>query len=145
MKIKKVISKIFDEVIASGIGWVAGILSIDLLDMFFVKKNIWHAWGIFSKRVAVKKDELSLLEWLLTAIIGFVVMILVNKLINSKFIKKKFSKTQQEETQTEEHVISTVYEESPSNIQEKEVILPEREDSDLSTEGEETDISPKVE
>lgn len=134
MKIKKVLSRIFDEIIASGIGWIAGILSIDLLDKFFVKKNIWHAWGIFSKRVAIKKDELSLLEWLLTAIIGFVVMILVNKLINSKFIKKTFSKTQPEETQTDEHVISTVYKESPSIIQEEVMNKPENEGLDLNYE-----------
>jgi hypothetical protein len=143
MKVKKVLSRIFDEVIASGIGWVAGILSIDLLDKFFVKKNIWHAWGIFSKRVAIKKDELSLLEWLLTAVIGFIVMILVNKLINSKFIKKHLTKPKKEEVQSEEHVISTVYDEPPSNIIEEEHPLTENENPDLSTE--ETDIPPKVE
>jgi hypothetical protein len=144
MKIKKVISKIFDEVIASGIGWVAGILSIDLLDKFFIKKSIWNFGGIFSKRVAVSKDEFSLLEWLLTAIIGFVVMILVNKLINSKLIKKKFSKTQQEEVQTEEHVISTVYEESASIIQEEETTTESEDNLNQESQITEDDESDKV-
>ena len=144
MKIKKILSQIFDEIIASGIGWVAGILSIDLLDKFFIKKSIWNLGGIFSKRVAVSKDEFSLLEWVLTAIIGFVVMILVNKLINSKFIKKQLNRSKQEEVQPEEHEISKVYEEEqPSNIIGEEQIVPENEEDDLNTE--ETDILPKTE
>ncbi len=144
MKAKKTINTIIEEVIANGIGWLAGLASVDLLDNFFIRKSFWNFGGIFSKRIAVSKDEFSLLEWVLTAIIGFVVMLIINKFVRKKFFKKKAEEPISDEVTSEEQVvISKVYEELPSDIIEEEQPLTEYEDTDLSIE--ETDIPPKVE
>lgn len=88
MKSKKTVNTIIEEVIANGIGWVAGLLSIDLLKLFFIERKFTNAWGIFSKKTAVSGATFSFMEWTLTAIIGFAVMLIVNSYIRKKLFKK---------------------------------------------------------
>lgn len=89
MKGKKTIKTITEEVIANGIGWVAGLLSIDLLNNFFVAHRWWQVWHLFSGKTRITPALFSFLEWTLTAIIGFAVMIIVNKYVRKKFFKKE--------------------------------------------------------
>jgi len=142
MKRKKTFNTIVEEVIANGIGWIAGLASVDLLGEFFIVKKWYNLGGIFSKRTAIDSDTFSFLEWTLTAVIGFVVMIVINKFIRKKLFKKKLDESKLEEIQSEEHVISTVYEENPAKVQGGEQITTENEKADLNTE---TDIPPKIE
>ncbi|MDF1546449.1 MAG: hypothetical protein P1P88_01415 [Bacteroidales bacterium] len=88
MKSKKTINTVVEEIIANGIGWVAGLLSIDLLKLFFIERKFTNAWGLFSKKTAVSGATFSFMEWTLTAIIGFAVMIIVNSYIRKKLFKK---------------------------------------------------------
>ncbi|NJO90801.1 MAG: hypothetical protein HC831_18925 [Chloroflexia bacterium] len=63
---------------------------------------------------------------------------------SQKFFKKKPDESKLEEIQTEEQaIISKVYEESTPTILDKEKVLTEEEETNLSTK--ETDIPPKVE
>lgn len=89
MKKKKALKTVVEEVIANGIGWVAGLLSINLLDNFFIEHRWWQVWHIFSGKTRIAPALFSFLEWTLTAIIGFTVMILVNKFVKNNFLKKK--------------------------------------------------------
>ncbi len=77
--------KLLEETISNIIGWIAGLLSIDILDYFFIQKSWKNVWGIFSKRTVVNAETYSLLEWLLTAFIGFLVMVFVNMLVKKIF------------------------------------------------------------
>ena len=142
MKKKKTLNTIIEEIIANGIGWIAGLASVDLLGEFFIVKKWYNLGGIFSKKTAIDSDTFSFLEWTLTAIIGFIVMIVINKFIRKKLFKKKPDESKLEEIQSEEHVISTVYDENVTAVVEEEQITPENEDADLNTE---TEIPPKTE
>jgi len=89
MKTKKTINTIVEEVIANGIGWVAGLLSVDVLKLFFIERKWTNAWGLFSKKTAVSGSTFSFMEWALTAIIGFAVMLFVNSFIRKKLLARK--------------------------------------------------------
>ncbi len=79
-------NKLFEEATSNIVGWIAGLLSIDFLDYFFIQKSWKNVWGVFSKRTAVDAQTYSFLEWLITALIGFIVMFLVNRLVRRKLI-----------------------------------------------------------
>ncbi len=98
----RTINKLIEEVVANGIGWISGLLSIDVLDYFFIKKSWKNAWGIFSHRTAVNAETYSFLEWILTAAIGFVVMVLVNKLVRKKLLGNIFKKESDREQNEEQ-------------------------------------------
>lgn len=127
MKKKKAFKTIVEEVIANGIGWVAGLLSINLLDNFFIEHRWWQVWHIFSGKTRIAPALFSFLEWTLTAIIGFTVMILVNKFVRNKFLKNKaaaavagitnkLSKSKEEEVVEEESVNPALEETDGENI-----------------------------
>jgi hypothetical protein len=89
MKKTKAIGSVFEEIIANGIGWIAGLLSIDILKMFLIEKKWFNAWGLFSKKAAVSSTTFSFLEWILTAVIGFLVMLIINVAIRKIIFRKK--------------------------------------------------------
>ncbi len=93
---KENIEKLIEEIISNGAGWIAGIVSIDLLDLFFIQKSWKNAWGIFSKKTVVDAQTYSFLEWATTALIGFIVMLLVNRIVRNKFLAKILKKNKTE-------------------------------------------------
>jgi hypothetical protein len=84
---KKRVYRVFEEIIANAIGWLAGLISVDLLKIFFIEKKWINAWGIFSKKAAVDSSTFHFLEWTLTAVFGFMVMYLINILVRKVFFK----------------------------------------------------------
>jgi len=88
MKTKKAARTITEELIANAIGWVAGLLSVDLLSYFFTVRSWKNGWGVFSKKATVSADTFSFLEWTVTAIVGFVVLFVVNRYVGNWLLKK---------------------------------------------------------
>ncbi len=84
---KKVFRIIVQELISHGIGWVAGLLSANMLSYFFVARKWWNLGGALSKKAALDANTLNILEWFVTAVIGFVVMVLVNKYVAPPILK----------------------------------------------------------
>ncbi len=88
---KNFLIKIAEEIIGNGIGWVSGLWTTDIVSYFFVKKRLLNAWGLLAfKREAVSKDTFYMLEWITAAIIGFIILMLVNRFIG-KPLSKRFS------------------------------------------------------
>lgn len=94
MKTRKAARTLTDELIANAIGWVAGLLSVDLLSHFFAVRSWKNAWGLFSRKATVSAETFSVLEWVVTAIVGFVVLMLVNRYIGN-WLLSKIDKTEQ--------------------------------------------------
>jgi hypothetical protein len=86
---KKRVHRLFEEILANAIGWFAGLISVDLLKMFFIEKKWINAWGLFSKKAAVDSTTFHILEWTLTAIIGFTVMYTISFLAKRVFFKNR--------------------------------------------------------
>ena len=88
MKIRRVLRIVFEEFIANGIGWISGLIAADLVSHFFAARSWKNLWGLASAKVAVKAETFNILEWLAAAIIGFAVLLLVNKLIAQRLLEK---------------------------------------------------------
>jgi hypothetical protein len=87
---KKFFIHIGKEFLNFGIGWIFGLISVQLVLLFFEEKGIMNLWGFWSDKMVVEKTTLSVVEWLTSAIIGYVVMQQVNKVIT----KVKLSRTE---------------------------------------------------
>ncbi len=98
--------KLLEETVSNVIGWIAGLLSIDILDYFFIQKSWKNVWGVFSKRTVVDAETYSFLEWLLTALLGFLVMVLVNRLVRAKLVGLLFKKDRMAESSPENVTIN---------------------------------------
>lgn len=81
IKFKEAILFLVEEVFNFGVGWVFGILSVQLVMTFFEEKGMMNLWGLWSDKVVVEESTLSTIEWLTSAIIGYIVMTLINNLI----------------------------------------------------------------
>ena len=71
MKYFKDIAK---EFLNLGIGWILGLISVQLVQLFFEEKGIMNLWGFWSDKMVVEGSTLSVIEWLASAVIGYVVM-----------------------------------------------------------------------
>ena len=78
---KKIFYHIGKEFLNFGIGWVLGLISVQLVLLFFEEKGITNLWGFWSDKMVVEESTFSVIEWLTSAIIGYVVMQQVNKVI----------------------------------------------------------------
>ena len=88
MKTRKAARTITEELIANAIGWVAGLLSVDLLSLFFTERKLTNAWGLFSRKTAVSAETFSFLEWIVTAVVGFAVLFVVNRYVGNWLLSK---------------------------------------------------------
>jgi len=100
-KIKKHSKTLFQEIISNAIGWIAGLLSVDLLSHFFAVRSWKNGWGLFSRKTMIDADTFNVIEWVLTAILGFVVLFTVNKLILKRMLKNEVKKNEVEIEETE--------------------------------------------
>ena len=81
VKFKRATNFLVKEIFNFGIGWVLGILSVQIVLTFFEEKGMMNLWGVWSDKVVVEESTLSIIEWLTSAIIGYIVMTLINNLI----------------------------------------------------------------
>ncbi len=89
---KNVIEKIIIELIGNGIGWITGLFAADIVSYFFVARSWKNMWGVFSfKKEAVSQDTFGMLEWIVAAIIGYIVLVTVNKYIGKPLLKRFIS------------------------------------------------------
>jgi hypothetical protein len=88
MKPKRVAKTFTEELIANAIGWIAGLLSVELLSTFFSVRSWKNGWGLFSRKATVSADTFELMEWLITAIVGFIVLFIVNRLVGNWLLNK---------------------------------------------------------
>jgi hypothetical protein len=87
---KKFFSHLLREIFNFGIGWVFGLLATQLILLFFEERGFSNLWGLWSNKMVVEEKTLSIIEWLASAVIGYVVMMQVNKIMEK--LKQKYYK-----------------------------------------------------
>jgi len=85
---KKFLLHLIQELYNFGIGWLCGLLAVQLVLFFFEERGFTNLWGLWSDKMVVQESTLSIIEWLASALIGYFVMMLVNKII--KRVKLKY-------------------------------------------------------
>lgn len=69
------------ELINLSVGYLAGLWASSLVSKFFVKKGLVNIWGLTAKREALSKDDYGWLLFIASYLIGLVVMVSVNYLM----------------------------------------------------------------
>ena len=78
---KKAAHFVVGEVTNLAVGYLAGLTASNLVSRFFVKKGLVNLWGLAAKREAVKSDTYDWLMFIASYLIGLVVMLAVNRLM----------------------------------------------------------------
>ncbi len=69
------------ELINLSVGYLAGLWASSLVSKFFVKKGLVNIWGLTAKREALSKDDYGWLLFVASYLIGLIVMVSVNYLM----------------------------------------------------------------
>jgi hypothetical protein len=77
----KIAKFIAGEALNLSVGYLAGLSASMLVNKFFVKKGLVNLWGLAAKRDALKKDTYEWVMFIASYLIGLIVMILVNYLL----------------------------------------------------------------
>lgn len=77
----KYINFIAGEALNLSVGYLAGLSASTLVSKFFVKKGLVNLWGLTAKREAIRKDDYEWLMFIASYLIGLLVMVSVNYLM----------------------------------------------------------------
>ncbi len=77
----KITQFISGEVINLSVGYLAGLIASNLVSRYFVKKGLVNLWGLAAKREAVSKDAYEWLMFVSSYLIGLLVLLAVNRLM----------------------------------------------------------------
>ncbi len=69
------------EALNLSIGYLAGLSASMLVSKFFVKKGLVNLWGLAAKRDALQKDTYDWVMFIASYLIGLIVMVLINYLL----------------------------------------------------------------
>ena len=81
MHTKKAAHFVVGEVTNLAVGYLAGLTASNLVSRFFVKRGLVNLWGLAAKREAVGGDTYDWLMFGTSYLIGLVVMLAVNRLM----------------------------------------------------------------
>lgn len=75
------------EIFNFGIGWIFGLFATQLVLLFFEERDFSNLWGLWSNKIIVQESTLTIIEWVTSAVIGYIVMMQVNKIIEKLKLK----------------------------------------------------------
>ena len=78
---KKFFLHLAKEIFNFGIGWIFGLFATQLVLLFFEERDFSNLWGLWSNKIIVQESTLTIIEWITSAVIGYIVMMRVNKII----------------------------------------------------------------
>jgi len=78
---KKITAFLASEAFNLSVGYLAGLGASLLVSRFFVKKGLGNLWGIAARREALQKDDYEWLMFISSYLIGLVVLLTVQYLM----------------------------------------------------------------
>ena len=80
-KLIKLSEYLFDKITGTFAGFVIGLWAASLVSHFFATRSIKNLWGLASKKTVVDKQTYSILEWVASVVIGYLVFEIVLRII----------------------------------------------------------------
>lgn len=79
IKKRKIVREILEEFFNHGIGYLAGLLAYNYLIKFIEVKGVKNLWGFANhkKKMLVSKDTFENIEFVISAVVGFVIFKIV--------------------------------------------------------------------
>lgn len=91
MKIKRILSFLLKEFFNTVLGFTVGVISSNLMLTLFEVKGYSNLWGYWSTKTVLSEDFFNVLQWLISITVGYIIMKLVNLLINHSTVKSFIS------------------------------------------------------
>lgn len=81
---KQISSYLYEQLTGNFTGFLVGMSATGLVSKFFATRSIRNFWGLASKKAVVSKETFMALEWIISAIIGFIVFEIMTKVVKEK-------------------------------------------------------------
>jgi len=85
---RNILRYLSDQFLGSFTGFVIGIWASSIVSHFFAARSIKNLWGLTSRKTVVDKQTFTMLEWLASAIVGYVVFELVLKMMKDHLLPR---------------------------------------------------------
>ena len=93
MKIlKKITSVLLDHGVSSMLGWFAGLIVVQLINSTIEEEGLTNLWGYWSDKTVVDHSTYTTISWLVTALVGWGISVLWQKLSSRAFEAIKVNK-----------------------------------------------------
>ena len=80
----KFIQYLYNNFLGNFIGFAVGMASTRLVAHYFATRSIKNLWGLNTHKAVLDKNTYSNLEWIVSAVIGFIVFEIISKSIKKK-------------------------------------------------------------
>ena len=77
-----------DQFVGSFTGFVIGIWASSLVSHFFATRSIKNLWGLTSSKTLVDKQTFTVLEWLASALVGYLVFEVVLGVMKNQLLPR---------------------------------------------------------
>jgi hypothetical protein len=85
---RNIFSYLSDQFLGSFTGFVIGIWASSLVSHFFATRSIKNLWGLTSRKTVVDKQTFTMMEWLASAIVGYVVFEVVLRIMKDQLLPR---------------------------------------------------------
>jgi len=93
MKIlKKITSVLLDHGVSSMLGWFAGLIVVQLINSTIEEEGLTNLWGYWSDKTVVDHSTYTTISWLVTALVGWGISVIWQKLSSRAFEAIKVNK-----------------------------------------------------
>jgi hypothetical protein len=85
---KNIVRYLSDQFIGTFGGFIIGIWASSLVSHFFATRSIKNLWGLTAKKTLVDKQTFTALEWLVSALVGYLVFEIAARFIKNQVIPR---------------------------------------------------------
>ena len=83
---KNIFRYLTDQFVGTFTGFVIGIWASSLVSHFFATRSIRNLWGLTARKTVVDKQTFTAMEWLVSALVGYLVFEIAARLIKNHVI-----------------------------------------------------------
>ena len=83
MKRTRLLPYFFDKLTGTFTGFIIALWATKLVSQFFETRGIRNLWGITARKTLVTKQTYEVLQWISTAVVGYIVFEIVLKVIRT--------------------------------------------------------------
>ena len=81
---KPLFNYLSDQFVGRFTGFIIGLWASQLVSHFFTTRSIHNLWGLTAKKTVVSKQTFGNLEWLTSALIGYIAFEIVLRIFKNK-------------------------------------------------------------
>ena len=89
---KKLAGYIYDKLTGTFSGFLIGLSASGLTSYFFETRSLRNLWGLTAKKTVVSKQTYGALEWIIAALVGYIVFEVFMKLMKERVENGKLKK-----------------------------------------------------